>query len=429
MSLSVIGRLCDPAGARQGQIASPFHQAGSIMNRGLFVVLAAVTLDAVGIGLIMPILPGLLRDLSGHELIANQYGVLIALYALMQFIFAPIVGILSDRFGRKPVLLVSLAAAAIDYALMALSPSLWFLYVGRIVSGIASANAAVASAYIADVTPPDERGRRFGWMNACFGLGFVAGPALGGWLGEYSARAPFWLAMALNSALVLAAMVGMPARQPASAKPFDWKAVNPFASLSAALSVRTMLPLMAIFVIVQMVGQIGGVLWVIHGQDRYGWSPAISGLTLALFGILHAVVQGVLTGPVIRRLGERGAFAASVAIDAVAFVCVGLASQGWMAIAAIPLLCLGGMEQPALQALFSRQTSEERQGELQGLLASLSSLAGVISTIGVTALYAATAPSALGLVWIVGACLYLFCLPIFIRGGRRARLERGSTVA
>lgn len=393
------------------------------MNRGLLIILGVVALDAMGIGLVWPILPELMRQLTGSDAVAGQYGLITALYALMQFLFAPMLGLLSDRFGRRPVLLVSLAAAAIDYAVMASTPNVALLYAGRIVAGMAAANMAVASAYIADVTAPEERGRRFGWLSACFGLGFIAGPALGGLLGELSLRAPFWAAVGLNGLNFALAFFLLPETRAGEARRLDWKGLNPFAPLGAAFRAKDMAALLCILVVVTAVGQVGGVVWVLYGHDRFAWNPGTIGLSLAVFGLLHAAVQALLTGPAIARLGERGAFILSIAFDATAYILLGLATQGWMAFALIPLLCVGGMEGPALQALFSRQTSDERQGELQGVLTGVAGLASVVAIMGVTLLYGATEAGRPGLVWIVGGALYLFCVPALIATRRRASLS------
>jgi DHA1 family tetracycline resistance protein-like MFS transporter len=381
------------------------------MQRGLWIILGVVVLDSIGIGLVWPILPELIRQMSGGQMVAAHYGVLSALYALMQFLCAPLLGLLSDRFGRRPVLLVSLAAAAADYALMAVTPSMSLLYVGRIISGMMAANMAVAQAYIADVTPPEERGRRFGWVSACFGLGFIAGPALGGWLGAFSIRAPFWAAVALNALNFALALAFLPETRSKDERRFDWKGLNPFAPMGQVFRAGDMTPLFLVFVVVTMVGQIGGVIWVLYGHDRFAWDTRTTGLSLAVFGLFHALVQGGLTGPVIKRIGERGAFVVSVVFDAIAYVGMGLATHGWMVFALIPLLCLGGMEAPALQAIFSRNTGDERQGELNGLLTGLGSLAGVAAAVGVTLIYAATQRSMPGLVWFVGAALFVLCIP------------------
>lgn len=393
------------------------------MNRGLLIILGVVTLDAVGIGLIWPILPELIRQMAGPGAVAGQFGLLTAVYALMQFLCAPMLGLLSDRFGRRPVLLVSLAAAAIDYAVMATTPWLALIYAGRVVAGMAAANMAVASAYVADVSAPEERGRRFGWISACFGLGFIAGPAIGGVLGEMSIRAPFWAAVALNGLNFALAFLFLPETRPEAVGKLDWKGLNPFAPLGAALRAGTMAPLLAILVVVTITGQIGGTIWVLYGHDRFAWDPGTLGLSLALFGLLHAAVQAGLTGPAIKRLGELGTFILSVCFDAIAFVGLGLATHGWMAFVLILPLSIGGMEQPALQALFSRQTDDDRQGELQGMLTGVSALASVVSIMGVTLFYGATETRWPGLVWIVGAALYLLCVPALIATRRRASLS------
>lgn len=393
------------------------------MNRGLLIILSVVTLDSIGIGLVLPILPELIRQMSGGHMVAGQYGLITALYALMQFLCAPFLGLLSDRFGRRPVLLASLAAAAIDYAVMAMTPTMTLIYLGRMVAGVAAANMAVASAFIADITPPEERGRRFGWLSACMGLGFVAGPALGGWLGDISLRYPFWLAVGLNGLNFALAFVFVPETRTGETRRLDWKGLNPFAPLGAAFKAADMAPLLLVFVVITVVGQIGGVIWVLYGHDRFQWDTHTIGLSLALFGLLHAAVQALLTGPVIARIGERGAFMLSVAIDAVAYVGMGLASHGWMAFAIIPILCIGGMEGPALQAMFSRQTSDDRQGEINGVLTGLGSLAAVVAILGVTLVYTLSQTRFPGLIWLIGAALYLLCIPPLMASRKRASLS------
>ncbi|MFD2265196.1 Tet(A)/Tet(B)/Tet(C) family tetracycline efflux MFS transporter [Lacibacterium aquatile] len=382
------------------------------MSHALFVILATVTLDAVGIGLILPILPDLLRELTHSSAIAGQYGVISALYSLMQFICAPVLGMLSDRYGRRPVLLVSLALATVDYGMMAVAPTLWLIYVGRIIAGIAGANTAVATAYITDISKPEDRGRRFGWMSACFGLGLIAGPVLGGWLGEISVRYPFWLAAGCNGLNLLLALFVLPESRKASPLPMVWGALNPFAPLKMALKSQALVPLLAVFCIVQIVGQVGAALWVIHGQDRYAWSPAVVGWSLAGFGIMHAAVQAFLPGPMIARYGERRSFIASISIDFVSYGLMAFAARGWMAFALMPLMCLGGIEQPAMQAMLTRQVDEDRQGELQGLLASLSHLATTVATLGFTLMYAVTAAYWMGAVWLAAALVYIACIPL-----------------
>jgi DHA1 family tetracycline resistance protein-like MFS transporter len=393
-----------------------------LVNRALIVILATVTLDAVGIGLALPVIPTLLRELSHETRIAGRFGYFMAIYPFMQFLFSPVLGRLSDRFGRRPVLLVSLGVASIDYLVMGLSPLLPILYVGRVFAGMTGANLAVATAYIADISGPDERARRFGYMNACFGLGFVAGPLLGGLAGSLSPRYPFLLAAGFSGLNLLMGIFVLPESHKREFEP-DQNGRSFVASLLSIRNNRTLLPLLMIYFLVNLIGQIPGSLWIINGEDRFGWDVWMVGLTFAAFGILHAVAQAFFTEPATRRFGERGAILFGVACDCSAFVAMALITKGWMVFAIMFLFTAGGIALPAFQALLSRQVSEEHQGELQGTLVSLTSLTEVIGPIAATSIYQASSASAPGLVWFVGACLYVLCVPVILR---QMAASRGS---
>ncbi|EFE5386862.1 Tet(A)/Tet(B)/Tet(C) family tetracycline efflux MFS transporter, partial [Escherichia coli] len=300
-------------------------------NRPLIVILSTVALDAVGIGLIMPVLPGLLRDLVHSNDVTAHYGILLALYALMQFACAPVLGALSDRFGRRPVLLVSLAGAAVDYAIMATAPFLWVLYIGRIVAGITGATGAVAGAYIADITDGDERARHFGFMSACFGFGMVAGPVLGGLMGGFSPHAPFFAAAALNGLNFLTGCFLLPESHKGERRPLRREALNPLASFRWARGMTVVAALMAVFFIMQLVGQVPAALWVIFGEDRFHWDATTIGISLAAFGILHSLAQAMITGPVAARLGERRALMLGMIADGTGYILLAFATRGWMA--------------------------------------------------------------------------------------------------
>ncbi|MEJ0011336.1 MAG: Tet(A)/Tet(B)/Tet(C) family tetracycline efflux MFS transporter [Bauldia sp.] len=390
------------------------------MNKPLAVILAAVTIDSIGIGLIFPILPGLLREVTHSPDVALLYGVILALYALMQFIFSPVLGALSDRYGRRPLLLLSLGGTAIDYLIMAFAPVFAVLLVGRIVSGITSASMSIATAYIADITPENERARRFGYVSACFGLGFIIGPIAGGLLGEYWIRAPFLLAAALNAANFALALFVLPESRTGEAKPLSLASLSPLGPMKWALGLTALLPLLAIFVIFALVGNIPGTIWVLYGQDKFGWDMLTVGASLAVFGLCHAGSQAFLTGPLVARIGEWPTMILGMVFDGLAFVLVGLATQGWMPFALAPLFAAGGVGLPALQALLSNQVSGERQGELQGVLASLQSLTAIVGPLVGTAVYAATIDVWIGAVWFLGAALYALTLPLLFAGRRRA---------
>ena len=394
------------------------------MNKALVVILAAVTLDSIGIGLIFPILPSLLREVTGSGDVSLLYGVILALYAFMQFVFSPVLGALSDRYGRRPVLLLSLAGAAIDYLVMAFAPVFAVLLIGRAISGITSANMSVATAYIADITPEEQRARRFGYISACFGIGFIIGPVAGGLLGQYWLRSPFLLAAALNGINLLLALFVLPESRLAKGAPLKLSALNPLGPMRWAFGLNTLLPLIGLFFICALVGNIPGTVWVLYGQDKFGWDALTVGLSLAVFGLCHAGSQAFLTGPLTARIGELPTLIVGMAFDGLAFVLVGLATQGWMPFALAPLFALGGVGVPALQSLMSRQVSADRQGELQGVMASVTSLTAIIGPLVGTALYAATRETSIGAVWFVGAAIY--CLTIPILASRRRELAAGT---
>ena len=386
-----------------------------MVNRPLIVILATITLDAIGIGLAMPVIPTLLRELSHDSRIATRFGYFMAIYPFMQFLFSPILGRLSDRYGRRPVLLASMAGAAIDYTVMGLSPLLSVLYVGRVVAGMTGASVAVATAYIADISKEDDRARRFGYMNACFGLGFVAGPLLGGLVGSLSPRYPFLLAAFFNGLNFLIGYFVLPESRPVGEVRADREPRRLLSSLSSIRGNRVLLPLLAVYFTIYLIGQIPGSIWIIYGEDKFGWDVWSVGLSFAGFGILHAIAQAFFTGPTTRLLGERGAIILGVVADASAFISMALATRGWMVYPIMILFTTGGIAMPALQSLLSKQVDEEHQGELQGTLVSLTSLTEVVGPIVTTAIYAASPSSARGAVWIVGAALYALCFPALAR--------------
>jgi DHA1 family tetracycline resistance protein-like MFS transporter len=389
------------------------------VNRAFIVILLTLALDAVGMSLVFPILPGLLRELTGAEATAHHYGALLAVYAAMQFLFSPVLGALSDRFGRRPVLLASLAGGAADYVLMALAPSLAWLYVGRVLSGITGASMAVGTAYITDVTAEPDRARRYGQMGAAMGLGFVVGPLIGGALGEWSLRAPFVAAAAMNGLNVLLAWRVLPESNQHPTATLDAGKFNAFSALHRLQGRPPLLPLAGVFAVVALASQVPGSLWILYGQERYGWTAWVGGLSLACYGGLHALSQAFVTGPLVARLGERRGLLVGMAADGLGFLLIGLATAGWMPFALLPLFAAGGLTLPALQALLARQVDDGRQGELQGTLASLTSLIGVGGPLVVTTAFEATRQSSAGSVWIAAALFYLLALPLLF--SKRAR--------
>jgi DHA1 family tetracycline resistance protein-like MFS transporter len=394
-------------------------------NRALTVILVTVALDAVGLGLVLPVLPSLLKEVSHLKDVEGHFGVFLAVYALMQFLFSPILGALSDRFGRRPVLLVSLAGAAIDYLVMAFAPTLGLLYVGRVVAGITGANMAVATAYLADISDEEERARRFGFMNACFGVGFVIGPMIGGLVGAYSPRYPFLAAAAFNALNFTLGLFVLPESHHAERKAFEAAHLNPFRSLRWVFGMRAVLPFVLVYTILCAVGQAPMALWVIYGEDRFGWDTRTVGMTFALFGLMHALAQAFLTGRLTARFGDRGTLLIALAFDNAAYFAVGAATRGWMAFALCVPMAIGGIAMPALQSLLSRQVDEDQQGELQGTLVAIMSLTSVVGPIAFTSLYGATKAGHPGTAWFVASIIYLLCFPVFWFG-RKAKDAPGE---
>ena len=397
------------------------------MGHGLPVILGAVLLDSIGIGLIFPILPALLREVTHRGEVATLFGVMLALYSVMQFLFSPVLGVLSDRYGRRPVLLVSLAGAAIDYLVMAFAPDLWLLVLGRAIAGLTSANMAVATAYITDISPEGVRARRFGYFHAMFGLGFIVGPVLGGLLSEAWLRAPFLAAALLNGANFALALFVLPESRAGDASArFDLGNLNPFRPLRWALTFRALLPLMAIFVIMNFVGTMYGTVWALFGEDAFGWSGLMIGLSLGTFGLFQAGAQAFLTGPAVERLGERWALVVGMVFELTALVVVGFATQGWVLFAVAPLFALGGIGMPALQSITTAQVDADNQGRLQGVLASLVSLSAIFGPLFFGFLYFWTRPAWPGAIWLVGALVYLLALPLML--GIRRTASKTATL-
>ena len=381
------------------------------MNKALIVILSTVSLDAIGAGLIFPILPDLLVEVTGSGDIGLLYGLILAVFAIMQFVFSPILGALSDRFGRRPVLLVSLAGALFDYLVMAFSPLGWVLVAGRALAGITSANMAVASAYITDISPAEQRAQRFGTVGAVMSLGFIIGPVIGGVLGAWWLRLPFLAAALFNGLNLLLALFVLPESRKASPGAFTFKELNPLAPLMWLWNFKSLLPLVTIFVVFGLVAAIPGTIWVLYGAERFGWDPVHTGLSLSVFGLSGALVQAFLVGPLSRRFGDVGTLMIGIAFDMLAYV-MAFANQSWMGYAVAPLFALGGVAMPALQSLVTSRVSDDQQGQLQGVLASLMSLAGVVGPVLTTAVFFSTKNIWIGTVWLVGVALYLLASPL-----------------
>jgi len=384
------------------------------MNRSLVVIFTAVVLDAIGIGLIFPILPSLLQEVTGTHNVAPYIGVMTALYAVMQFVFAPVLGSLSDRLGRRPVLLISLAGAAVNYLFLAFAPSLWMLVIGRAIAGLTSANTSVAAAYITDISPEDQRARRFGLMNAMFGIGFIVGPVLGGVLGDYWLRLPFIAAAVLNGCNLLLAFFILPESRAPSREKIDMAALNPLRPLRWVFSLKSLLPIVIIFFVFSATGEAYGTCWALWGSDTFQWNGLWIGLSLGSFGVCQTLAQAFLPGPAVKLLGERAAILAGIASAAIALLVMAFARQGWMIFAIMPVFALAGIGVPALQSLASRQVDESRQGQFQGVLASAVSLASIVAPLGFSSIYLLVRPQWPGAIWLSVAVVYAISIPLVL---------------
>jgi DHA1 family tetracycline resistance protein-like MFS transporter len=355
--------------------AAPRHAA-------VIFIFITVVLDVLALGIIVPVLPALVVEFLGGDTAraAETYGLFATTWAFMQFVASPVLGSFSDRFGRRPIILLSIAGLGLDYIFMALAPSIGWLFVGRLISGVTSAGFATAAAYIADVTPPDQRAKSFGLIGAAFGLGFVLGPALGGLLGTYSPRLPFWVSAALCLANALYGVFVLPESLPPERRShFSWARANPVGSLRLLRSHPELFGLASVTFLYYVAHEVLPSTFVLYTGYRYGWNSATVGLTLALVGVCTAIVSGGLVGPIVARIGERRAALTGLAFGAAAFALYGLAPTGSLFLAGIPVMALWGLYGPSSQGIMSKRVSPKEQGQLQGAVMGLRGLSGLIS--------------------------------------------------
>lgn len=358
--------------------------------------LATVCIDAMGIGLIFPVMPALLQSL-GLDSVSDAAlwgGVLGMLYAAMQFLCAPLLGALSDRFGRRVVLLVGLAALTVDYVILSLAGGLVVLLAGRAIAGAAGATYATASAVIADITPESGRAARFGLIGAMFGIGFVLGPALGGLVASWHIRAPFMLAAVLAGTNLLFGALAFPETLPQHRRrPIDWRVTNPFRALAAAFTLPGIAPLLIVVALFHLGNHIYPTLWAYWSTARFGWSPGLIGASLAAYGILLALVQGVLVGPAVSRFGEWRIALWGCVAGSLAALGFALVAAPWLVFVLICLAALSDLAPPALTATLSGRVGADAQGELQGILSAITALTAVLTPpIATGAFYLATRP-------------------------------------
>jgi DHA1 family tetracycline resistance protein-like MFS transporter len=366
-------------------IPAPRRQAA------LAFIFVTVLIDMLAFGMIIPVLPMLVQNFVGGDAAraAEMYGVFGTAWALMQFIFSPVQGSLSDHFGRRTVILVSCAGLGLDFILMALAPNLWWLLVGRVISGITAASFSTAGAYISDVTPPEKRAASFGLIGAAFGIGFVLGPALGGLLGAISPRLPFWASAFMALANVCWGLFVLPESLPADKRvPFAWKNANPLGALKLLRSHPMLAGLAVGYFLLNLAHVVLPSTTVLYMHYRYGWDTRAVGLLLAGVGISSLIVQGFLVKPVVRWLKERRAVAWGLTFGSVGFAIYGLAPTGPIFWIGVPVMALWGIATPSLQTIMTRLVDATEQGRLQGALASLVGLASLIGPTMFTATFA-----------------------------------------
>ena len=391
-------------------------------------ILVTLFIDILGIGIIVPILPVLIREFLGgnNAQAAVYYGVIISTYATMQFLCAPVLGALSDRYGRRPVILVSLFGLGIDYLIQGWAPSIGWLFLGRIIAGIMGASITTANAYIADVSTPQTRAQNFGFVGAAFGLGFIFGPVLGGLLGAISLRLPFFVAAGLALVNWLYGFFVLPeSLAPEHRSTVSWRKMNPLASLRRLGTYPLVAGLAVAFLFATMAQRGLENVWILYTGFRYGWNLLTNGLTLGLVGVMAVLVQGLLIKPIVARIGERRSIALGLTVSTLAFLAYGLASQGWMVPVIIVCGALAGVALPTIQGLVSGTVLPSEQGKIHAAFTSLTSLTAIFSPLIFTAglfsfFTSAAAPVILpGAPFFLGSLLFLVSLGLLVRLFRR----------
>ena len=351
-------------------------------------ILVTLFIDILGIGIIIPVLPELIKEFAGGSTtLAGWYvGVIGASYSLMLFLFAPVMGALSDRLGRRPVLLASLFGLGIDFLIQGFAPSIGWLFIGRIFAGMMGASFSTANAYVADVSTPENRARNFGLIGVMFGLGFIFGPALGGLLGGLHLRLPFFVAAALSLVNWLYGFFILPeSLPPESRSNLTFAKINPLGTMGRLRAYPIVFGLAAAFVCMSLAQRGLENVWVLFTGYRFGWNEMTNGLTLGLVGFMAALVQGLLVRPTISRLGERRTVIVGLAISTLAFLGYGLAYQGWMVLCVIVFGAFGGVTGPAIQSIVAGAVEPSEQGKIQGALTSLMSLTNIVAPLFFTA--------------------------------------------
>ncbi|GAB3577014.1 tetracycline resistance MFS efflux pump [Spirosoma luteolum] len=399
----------------------------------LVFIFITLLLDVTGLGIIIPVFPKLIEQLiHGNISQAASYGGWLTFaYALMQFVFSPVLGGLSDRYGRRPVLLFSLFGFGIDYLFQGFAPTIEWLFVGRLLAGVTGASFTTANAYIADISTPEKRAQNFGLVGAAFGVGFILGPAVGGFLGQYGPRVPFFVSAGLTLLNFLYGLLILPeSLAPENRRPFNWKRANPIGSLMNLRRYPVVLGLVASLVLIYIAGFAVQGTWTFYTMEKFKWDEKTVGLSLAAIGLAFAVVQGGLSRIIIPKLGQERSVYVGLLFSALGFALFALASQSWMMFAFLAVYALGGIAGPSVQGIISNQVPRNEQGEMQGALTSLTSITSIVGPVIMTNLFSYfTSPKAP--IYLPGAPFFLGAVLILISAGlaRRGLARTAGTPA
>lgn len=393
-------------------------------------IFVTVLLDMLAFGIVVPVLPHLIEQLIGGGIARAAWwgGIFSTVFAIVQFAFSPVQGALSDRFGRRPVILISNAGLAVDFLVLALAPKLWILFVGRVVLGMTAASFTTANAYIADITPAEQRAGAFGKLGAAFGLGFIIGPGFGGWLGHIDLRLPFWVAAALAACNFLYGLLILPeSLPPAQRTPrFEFHSAHPLGALKLLRRHPRLFGLGLVMFLIYLAHYVLQTTLVLYADYRYDWGTRAVGLMLMLVGATDALVQAIVTGRLTPIFGERRVLLGGLLCGVGSFIVMGLADSGWLFLLSIPLMALWGLAMPPAQAIMSHQVGAQEQGRLQGAITSLGSFAGIFGPVLFTQVFAASiAP---GSPWHLPGATFLLAAVLMIAAmASAAWVTRGQT--
>ncbi|MEO1733169.1 MAG: TCR/Tet family MFS transporter [Pseudomonadota bacterium] len=389
-------------------------------------ILVTLAIDAIGIGIVFPIMPDLMDRVGADTTAEGAFwgGIMMSAYAAAMFLFGPIIGSLSDAYGRRPILIAALATLTIDYVIMALAETYWVLLIGRVLAGMAGATYITATAYIADISAPEERAARFGMVGAAFGIGFVLGPALGGVASGWHITAPFWIAAALSALNVGFGIFVLPeSLKPENRRPFGRRDMNPFASIFRAFAIPGLaIPLICIFVF-EFANMVYPTLWAFWGREVFGWDGFTIGLSLSAYGVLIAGVQAGVLPQLTRRIGDYRTLLLATGAAVIGMVGFGVSSTVWAVAVFLPIAALSDMAPPVMTAFAANSADEDQQGLVQGVIASLSSVAAVAAPLALTGIFeafvSAPGPYVPGAPFFVAAVLVLLIVPLMLRMNRQ----------